>query len=1338
MRPHTLSIIAVVSALITGVFFCTKVVNPIEKYENVSAELKANRIFWKAGARDSISVRVFAANLVESMVIDFGENGEDTTMIRSNGPDHPTDTITLAHTYTLAGVKPICARANLKNGEIEQSDTLYILVGAQPDAPQAITVTDTPKIGRPFYIAATTTGSDTLKYQWFKNGSAIAGGIAATLSMPPLTINDTGAYYCIITNAWGADTTGAYTLTFTPAQNHAPEFGLYQSSRAVKVNQALTIGLAATDPDHDALTFALLNESGFGAGEITKTVTPDSIRIVFTPADTGTRELKITASDGTLSDIATISVQVDPANVNSKPIFAAFDSMLTDTLNKALVFTLQATDADLTPLTFRLLDSASFAAGEVSASTATNSMTVTFTPKTSGARLIRISVSDGSLLDTARIHVAVVERDSIAPVIRLVNQNLDNSSTNTNYALIECIVTDDKAVNSVAIISGTVLFPIKNNNDSSFIAEVNGLQAGVFTTITIRAIDRAGNSSSKVVHIKYDPTMADLQKPQIILLAPISPTAVAAATVIAKVKDASDVAEVKINGTAVTSTDGLFSRQITLVSGDNSVTVYAKDASANANDTTVTFTIKYDSTYNKAKALTAFRFSSLAAIGVIDTTNKTVTVSVPFGTALTALVATFSTTGASVIIGTTIQVSGTTPNTFTAPVTYTVNAADGTTRDYIVTVNVAQNPAKAITAFSFTNLSAIGVIDTGSKMIVVNVPSGTPVTALIPTIIHTGASISPLTGVAQNFSNLVTYTVTAADGTTQPYVVSVVVALNSAKAIKAFSFASLSVAGTIDPTAKTISVDVPYGTAVNYLTPTITHTGASISPSVSDPQNFTSPVTYTVTAADESTQAYSVTVTIATPSTNANLSSLTVNHGTLTPAFSAATADYTVNVANSVESITVTGTKAESHATVSANSGVSQSLTVGANTITLTVTAQDGTTIKNYVVTVNRAGKPITFANLTANGTPWSETTTVLTLTFDDVLTGLTGSNITVTGATEGTLTGSGTTRTLLISGITVANGGNVTVAISNPTDFIIAPSSLPVAVNVRTTYSITYSGNGNTGGDVPVAQTKVHGQPITLALRGNLARTAFNFVSWNAAADSSGLNYADGAIYSANAPLTLYAKWANWIVTETTLTDPDGNVYTTVVIGTQTWMKQNLKTTKYNDGSSIPGPLYADTDWGPLITHAYCYYQDNPSYLNTYGALYNWYAVNNPKIAPIGWHVPDTTEWKILINYHGGGDVAGKNLKEAGVEHWTDPYNPNTGTDLYHFTALPGGYRGNGGGNPTFGSFVNINSMGVWWSSNEVADRMAVNCTMYSSFDVVYSYRDIKMSGYSVRLIKN
>jgi hypothetical protein len=187
MRLRILSITVVIFTLLTSFFFCTNVINPIEKYENVSAALKANRFLWKIGVPDSFSVHLFAPNLVDSIVIDFGENGQDTAFIRPSDPNHPTDSFSVAHTYSIAGFKPIWARAYLKNGEIEQSDTLSINVGAQPNAPLGITMTDTPKIGQMFYIPASATGSDTLRYQWFKNGSAVVGGYAANLLLQSLS-----------------------------------------------------------------------------------------------------------------------------------------------------------------------------------------------------------------------------------------------------------------------------------------------------------------------------------------------------------------------------------------------------------------------------------------------------------------------------------------------------------------------------------------------------------------------------------------------------------------------------------------------------------------------------------------------------------------------------------------------------------------------------------------------------------------------------------------------------------------------------------------------------------------------------------------------------------------------------------------------------------------------------------------------------------------------------------------------------------------------------------------------------------------------------------------------
>jgi hypothetical protein len=163
---------------------------------------------------------------------------------------------------------------------------------------------------------------------------------------------------------------------------------------------------------------------------------------------------------------------------------------------------------------------------------------------------------------------------------------------------------------------------------------------------------------------------------------------------------------------------------------------------------------------------------------------------------------------------------------------------------------------KEITGFSFTSPAATGTIS--GAAIAVTVPYGTNVTGLTPTVNHTGSSYTP-TG-AQDFTSPVPYTVTAADGSTQDYTVTVTVAPNPAKEITTFSFASLAT-GTISGTA--IAVTVPYGTDVTNLTPTVTHTGSSYTPTGA--KNFTNPVTYRVTAANGSTQDYTVTVTPAPP-----------------------------------------------------------------------------------------------------------------------------------------------------------------------------------------------------------------------------------------------------------------------------------------------------------------------------------------------------------------------------------------------------------------------------------------------------------------------------------------
>jgi enhancing lycopene biosynthesis protein 2 len=287
------------------------------------------------------------------------------------------------------------------------------------------------------------------------------------------------------------------------------------------------------------------------------------------------------------------------------------------------------------------------------------------------------------------------------------------------------------------------------------------------------------------------------------------------------------------------------------------IILFAGCSSSDSNDNT--------SPASSAKSIKAFSLNGVE--GTINEAEQTVAVTMPSGTSVTALVDTFATTGASVEVGSTIQVSGTTANDFTSPVTYTVIAADATTQDYTVTVTLGASSAKAITAFSLGGV--VGTINEAGKTIAVTMPSGTSVTALVATFTTTGASVEvgstiQVSGTTANdFTSPVTYTVIAADVTTQDYTVTVTLAASSAKAITAFSLGG--VVGTINEAAKTIAVTMPSGTSVTALVATFTTTGASvkvgstIQVSGTTANDFTSPVVYTVTAVDATTQYYTVT-----------------------------------------------------------------------------------------------------------------------------------------------------------------------------------------------------------------------------------------------------------------------------------------------------------------------------------------------------------------------------------------------------------------------------------------------------------------------------------------------
>jgi hypothetical protein len=287
------------------------------------------------------------------------------------------------------------------------------------------------------------------------------------------------------------------------------------------------------------------------------------------------------------------------------------------------------------------------------------------------------------------------------------------------------------------------------------------------------------------------------------------------------------------------------------------------------------------------KAITAYSLNGVT--GTINNTNKTIAVTLPYGSNVTALVAKFNHTGTSVTIGTTSQVSETTVNNFISPLVYTVANTGGISVDYTVTVTVALNSANVITNFKLNGASGTINETNTPKTIAVTAPYGTNITALVATFaIPTGASVKVGTapqssGITTNdFTSPLTYTVTAADGYTTSYTVTVTVALNTAKAILTFFINGVS--GTISETDKTISVPFQLGTNVTALVTTFTTTGANVKigstvqVSANTVNNFTSPIVYTVTAADNTTASYTASVklseftkTIAANTLNYNL-----------------------------------------------------------------------------------------------------------------------------------------------------------------------------------------------------------------------------------------------------------------------------------------------------------------------------------------------------------------------------------------------------------------------------------------------------------------------------------
>ena len=180
------------------------------------------------------------------------------------------------------------------------------------------------------------------------------------------------------------------------------------------------------------------------------------------------------------------------------------------------------------------------------------------------------------------------------------------------------------------------------------------------------------------------------------------------------------------------------------------------------------------------------------------------------------------------------------------------------------------------------------------------------------------------------------------------------------------------------------------------------------------------------------------------------------------------------------------------------------------------------------------------------------------------------------------------------------------------------------------------------------------------------------------------------------------------------------------VTIGSQIWTTKNLDVEAYRNGDAITQVQDSST-WAKLSTGAWCYYENKSANGSSYGKLYNWYAVNDPRgLAPKGYHIPSNEEWTTLTDYLGGQSQAGTKMKSS--SGWPNYFN---GSNTIGFEGLPGGYRN------SFGDFNNIGAYGFWWSSSESNDRYAWGRCLKSSGDIGRS-KDANRNGFSVRCLRD
>ncbi len=1040
----------------------------------------------------------------ESIGLNVGDNTITVAVTAQDG--------TTTRTYTITATRAASSNADLSSLTVSQ--------GTLTPAFTADTTSYTDSVTNSISSMTVTPTASESSATITVNGTAVLSGSASG----ELALNVGENTISVLVTAQDGSTTKTYTVTVTrAASNNAdlsdltvsqgtltPTFAAATTSYTDSVASGIS-SVTVTPTVADATATVTVNgmtvTSGSASQSIPLSVGENTITVIVTAQDgstTRTYTVTVTRTASNNADLSDLSVSQGTLS----PAFSAGTTSYTDSVaNSAASMTVTPTAADAgATITVNGTAVASGSASQaINLSVGDNTITIVVTAQDGSTTNTYILTVTRALSGNADLGSLLVSQGTLSPAFSAgttsYTDSVANSVTSMTVTPTVADATASVTVNGTTVASGSPSQAINLGVGSNTITVIVTAQDSSTKTYTI-AVNRAGSDNADLSSLTVDQgTLAPSFAAATTSYTDSVANSVTSMTVTPTA--AGTGATITVNGSAVAS--GSASQAINLSVGDNTITIIV---TAQDGSTTKTYSITATRVPSTNAELSGLTVSQGTLTPSFDAATTSYTDSVANSITSMTVTPTAAGTGATITVNGTAVASGSASQAINLSVgdntiTIIVTAQDNsTTSTYTVTVTRAPSSNADLSGLTVSQGTLTPAFSSGTTSYADSVANSVTGMTVTPTAAGTGATItvngtSVSSGSASQSitlsvgSNTISIVVTAQDGTTtQTYTVTVD---RASPVSDNADLSSLTISqGELSPafaSATTTYADsVAYTVSSLTVTPSAADTGATITVNGTAVASGTASqsismavgdntITVVVTAADlTTTRTYTITVNRAAASTNADLSGLAVSQGTLSPAFSADTTSYTNSVANSAASMTVTPTAAGTGATITVNGSAVTSgaasqaldLSVGDNTITVIVTAQDGTTTKTYTITVTRA--PSSDADLSSLTVSQGALTPAFasgtTSYSDSVANSVTGMTVTPTAA--------GTGATITVNGTAVTSGSPsqaIDLAIGNNTITIVVTAQ---DTTTSRTYTITVNraGSGNADlSDLTVSQ---------------------------------------------------------------------------------------------------------------------------------------------------------------------------------------------------------------------------------------------------------------------------